>query len=244
MDEEIRCSVVMATYNGELYIAQQIESVLNNMSINDELIISDDGSTDDTRKIVQKYMENDKRIQLIDGPRKGAIKNFEKALQNVKGSVVFLCDQDDVWAEDKIEIVLSILQGNVSLVMHDATVIEEGNVGFPSFMRYRGSKRGFCHNLLKNSYIGCCMAFRRELLNYILPFPENICMHDQWIGLINELIGESRFVEDKLIQYRRHGNNASPMTGTSMKEKIKNRWNMLIAINKRMTTMKRQRGKS
>lgn len=230
MNGEIRCSVAMATYNGEQYIVEQIESVLSNLTENDELVISDDGSSDHTREIIQQYLKKDERIKLVDGPQSGAIRNFEHALKYVNGQIVFLCDQDDVWADDKIERVLSAINGDVTLVMHDAVVVEEGNVIFPSFMQHRGSKQGFVNNIIKNSYIGCCMAFKRELLNYVLPFPEKICMHDQWIGVMNELVGEGRFIEDKLLKYRRHSNNASPMTGKSMGEKIKNRREMVCAI--------------
>lgn len=241
MKNEIRCSVAMATYNGERYIAEQIESVLRNMKKNDELIISDDGSTDNTRTIIGHYMEYDERIHLVEGPQKGAIRNFENALQYVNGQVVFLCDQDDIWEMDKIDKVLAAMQEDVTLVMHDAVVVEAGTVIVPSFMRYRGSKQGMLNNIIKNSYIGCCMAFKRELLNYVLPFPERICMHDQWIGLMNELVGQSRFIEDKLLHYRRHESNVSPMSGNGIGAKITNRINMVCAVIGRMREIKQMK---
>ena len=241
MKNEIRCSVAMATYNGERYIAEQIESVLRNMKKNDELIISDDGSTDNTRTIIGHYMEYDERIHLVEGPQKGAIRNFENALQYVNGQVVFLCDQDDIWEMDKMDKVLAAMQEDVTLVMHDAVVVEAGTVIVPSFMRYRGSKQGLLNNIIKNSYIGCCMAFKRELLNCVLPFPKRICMHDQWIGVMNDLMGQNRFIEDKLLHYRRHGSNVSPMNGKNIGEKITNRINMICAVVGRMREIKQMK---
>ena len=234
MNDRNRCSVIMATYNGEMYITEQLESVLKNMKENDELIISDDGSSDNTKKIIQSYMNCNKNIRLIDGPKSGVTSNFENALRYVQGDVIFLCDQDDVWSDHKIDTVLSAMKDDVTLVMHDAMVIQDEKVIYPSFMQHRGSKVGLFHNIIKNSYIGCCMAFKRELLDYILPFPEKICMHDQWIGLVNEKYGKSICISDKLIQYRRHGNNASTMAGYGLLRKIKNRSNMLFALIKRV----------
>ena len=93
----------MAAYNGELYIAQQLDSILNNIKINDEVIISDDGSSDRTREIIRDYIVKDNRIKLVDGPQKGVVKNFENALEYANGEIIFLCDQDDVWKDNKIE---------------------------------------------------------------------------------------------------------------------------------------------
>lgn len=230
MSKKVRCSVAMATYNGELYIAEQIESVLKNIGENDELIISDDGSSDKTREIIETYMKNDSRIQLIEGPRKGVVSNFENALKHTAGEVVFLCDQDDIWADNKVQKVLNAMDNDVTVVLHDAEVFQEEEVICPSFMQHRGSGKGVFHNLVKNSYIGCCMAIRRELLEYVLPFPKKICMHDQWIGLVSELYGESRFIEDRLLRYRRHGNNTSSMTGQKTSKKIQDRVFMIMSL--------------
>lgn len=230
MENTIRCSVVMASYNGEQYITKQIETVLHNLSENDELIISDDGSKDATRTIVQSFMDVDKRIRLIEGPRKGVICNFESALKYARGRYIFLCDQDDVWLECKVEKVLSAMADDVTLVLHDAEVIQNGRILYPSFMQHRGSKLGFINNIIKNSYLGCCMAFKREMLEYILPFPKRICMHDQWIGLVNELHGKSVMLPEVLFQYRRHDNNVSPMTKQKFSKQVQDRVFMIGSI--------------
>ena len=221
---KIKCSIAMAVYNGEKYIKEQIDSILKNMSDNDELIISDDGSKDDTLKIISKY--NDERIKLIEGPHKGVKQNFANAIDHAKGKYIFLSDQDDIWMENKIELVLKTFEdNNVSIVIHDAEVIDENlEVTLPSFFEYRNSGKGIIKNIYKNTYIGCCMAFKADLKKYILPIPNNIEMHDQWIGILGESKGDgSIYLKEKLIQYRRHSNNVSQMKHYGIAKMIKNR---------------------
>ncbi len=206
--EEIRVSVAIATYNGEKYIEEQIRSVLSNLKDKDEVVISDDGSKDGTLRVVS--LISDPRIRVIKGPGLGVKKNFENAIRNCGGKYIFLCDQDDIWASDKVDRVLAIFeQRKCPVVVHDCSVIDEkGSVMTDSFFRLKRSGPGVFKNILKNTYIGCCMAFDKESLeNTILPIPDTIVMHDQWIGVLADLKGGSVFIPDKLIKYRRHGNN-------------------------------------
>lgn len=199
-------SVAMAVYNGEKYIKEQICSILAQLSKDDELVISYDDSCDNTLNIINGLRGNDSRIRLINGPNKGLIKNFENAIVNCSNEYIFLSDQDDVWCENKVSEVMSIFEkSDVDLVLHDAKVVDENlNVLFPSFFERRNSKKGLFNNVIKNSYIGCCMAFKASLKNKILPFPEKIPMHDQWIGLIAGKYGKVEFLNKTLLLYRRH----------------------------------------
>ena len=121
-----KISVAMATFNGEKYIKEQIETILENLSDNDELVISDDGSTDNTLDIISDY--NDSRIKLISGPKKGIKKNFENAINNCEGDYIFLSDQDDIWNSNKIEEVMKVFhEKNVMLVIHDAKIVDSDN---------------------------------------------------------------------------------------------------------------------
>lgn len=224
MQKNIRCSVAMATYNGEEYIKEQIDSILKNMSNEDELIISDDGSIDNTRKIVNEY--KDSRIKLIDGPQKGVKQNFANAIKSSSGKYIFLSDQDDIWMENKIELVLREFENkNTSIVIHDAEVIDENlKVTLPSFFEYRNSGKGILKNIYKNTYIGCCMAFNSDIKKHILPIPNDIEMHDQWIGILGEAKGNgSVFLNERLIRYRRHNNNVSQMKHYGILKMIRNR---------------------
>lgn len=233
-------SVCVAAFNGEKYIEEQILSVLRNLDSQDEIIISDDGSSDRTRRIVDDLAEKDRRIRIIDGPRKGLIKNFENAIVHSKGDIIFLCDQDDVWKDNKVKTVLDIFENtDCTLVMHDACIVDSNlKILGCSFFEFKKCKKGYWRNLIKNSYIGCCMAFKRSILDYAIPFPDNIPMHDQWIGLLSERVGKVEFCNEQLLLYRRHSNNASEMTRLPLGEMVKNRAIMLKCINKRIREKK------
>ena len=234
-------TVCVASYNGEKYIEEQIKSILQNLSDDDEVIISDDGSKDETRKILEDISANDGRIKIIDGPQKGLIKNFENAMRHANGDVIFLSDQDDIWTADKVEKVLKCFEDEeCMLVLHNASVIDENeNIILESFFEHRGSRAGVIKNIIKNSYIGCCMAIRKELLQYILPLPEKKCgLHDQWIGVIAELRGNVVFLEDKLLYYRRHGDNMSGMTHLPIDQMVANRFGFIVNLLKRWLSWK------
>lgn len=225
-------SVAMASYNGADYIEQQLQSVLSQLGEADELVVSDDGSTDGTRALLDNLALRDPRVRVIDGPRGGVIANFERALGACKGEVIFLCDQDDVWDADKYQCVTkAFADGDVVLVMHDARVTDtEGDTVKPSFFATRGTKTGLLKNLWKNSYIGCCMAFSRRLLPYLLPFPDTIPMHDQWIGLQAERHGKVVLIDRPLLSYRRHGGNATADSHGSIKTMLSQRLGMIRAL--------------
>ena len=231
-----KVSVAMATYNGEKYIKEQIETILKNLSDNDELVISDDGSSDMTVEIIKSF--NDKRIKLIDGPKKGLKQNFNNAIKNTSGDIIFLSDQDDIWMDNKVNIVVECFKlNNYILIQHDAIVVDENdNVLFESFAEHRKVKTGIIKNLIKNSYHGCCIAFRKELKKEILPIPDSIYLHDEWIGLVAELNGKTYFLNEKLMKYRRHSENNSSFKHLAIKEMIKNRVNYtgeIIRYNKK-----------
>ncbi len=234
MENNFKISVAMAVYKGEAFIKEQLESVLAQLSKDSEVIVSDDLPGGETEKIVRKFMENDNRIKYIEGPAQGLIKNFENAIKNTSGDVIFLADQDDVWLPDKVERVMSEIQCGADLVLHNAMVTDKAlTVTDTSFFASHGTKTGYINNLIKNSYMGCSMAFKRDLLKFILPFPENLPMHDQWIGLVAEKKGTVKLIEKPLILYRRHGDNASGGK-TSLKQKIVWRINIARKINSRV----------
>lgn len=219
-------SVAMATYNGEKYIKEQIDSILQNMNEFDELVISDDGSTDDTVKIIKNFQKKDNRIKFFDGPRLGVKKNFENAILNTKNKYIFLSDQDDIWKKDKVKKVLKCFkERKCDLIVHDAVVFDDNTNAniYNSFFVYRNSGKGVIKNIYKNTYIGCCMAFDRKYINKIIPIPNDIEMHDQWIGIIIDKFGKSYFLDEKLIKYRRHKENVSVIQHYPFKKMLKNR---------------------
>src|SRR5688572_14989359 len=175
-------SVCMATYNGAAFIRQQIDSILPQLGSEDEVIFSDDGSTDTTLSTILDY--RDKRFKIVSSDRTGSpAKNFERGLRHCSGELIFLADQDDIWMPEKVSRVKKILQ-TCDLVLTDCSIIDEHNKKImDSFFIKQRSKKGLILNLVHNSYMGCCMAFKRKVLERILPFPHNLRAHDQWIGL-------------------------------------------------------------
>ena len=228
-------SVALAAYNGEKYIAEQISSVLPQLSEDDEIVVSVDPSADRTREIVSSLSEADSRIKLIDGEGRGLIKNFENAIKNCRNDIIFPCDQDDIWLPEKAARVKKEFENDSALLltMHDAKIVDENLSEIESsFFAHRGTKTGILKNIWKNSYMGCCMAFRKEALKYILPFPENLPMHDQWIGLVCEKRGKVSLIREPLMLYRRHGDNASKMQHESVMQMIKWRLSIILSLIK------------
>lgn len=198
----------MATFNGGRFIEKQLASILCQLSVEDEVIISDDGSTDDTLARIMKF--DDFRIKLLHHTSRTTITdNFENALKKATGRYVFLADQDDVWESRKVETVLPLLR-SFDLVVTDCRILDvRGMVMSRSYFKSNGSGAGLVKNLIKNSYIGCCTAFTRGVLVRSLPFPRCTPMHDWWLGLVAECTGTTCFCEEKLVRHRHHGNNAS-----------------------------------
>ncbi|MBQ3132735.1 MAG: glycosyltransferase [Clostridia bacterium] len=232
-----RVSVAMASYNGARYIEEQLLSITAQLAAEDEVIVSDDGSTDGTIEIIDRLAATDPRIRRIDGPRAGIVANFENAMKACTGDIVFLADQDDVWHADKREAVLDkFRQTGATLVLHDARVTDGAlTETAPSYFAFHGTRAGYWQNLWRNGYVGCCMAFRRELLEIALPMPTNLPMHDQWLGMLAEKRGGVALLNKPLIDYRRHESNATTLEQHGpLPEMLKNRWIMLRALTARL----------
>ncbi|ARD66885.1 glycosyltransferase [Eubacterium limosum] len=197
-------SIAMATYNGEKYIKDQLDSILVQLGKDDEIIISDDKSTDQTTEIIKKYIKEDSRIKLLEGPQKGFVKNFENALLNCSNEIIFLCDQDDIWLENKKEKVLETFEKEeVNLVMHGYNILKNNKIE----KVFQKTHRGVFLNMIDSSYVGCLMAFKTEFIKKYLPFPSGLMAHDQWIGLCAEREKGILFIEDVLIHHRIHNSN-------------------------------------
>lgn len=201
-------SVCIATYNGEKFIHEQIDSILPQLGFDDEVVISDDGSTDASVEMIKNIPDH--RIHLFSNTKRhGFVGNFENGLMNCKGDYIFLCDQDDVWNINKVEIILSYLK-TYDLVVHDAEIVNEKlkPLGKNYYSTLHHSEK-FIANLYKTRFLGCCMAFNRKVLNSAMPIPQKVTGHDYWIGMYSLLHFKVCFAPNILIKYRRHGNNAS-----------------------------------
>ena len=232
--ELLKVSVALAAYNGEKYIEEQIESILCQLSEEDEIIVSDDNPGSSMSGLVKKMAEKDPRIKYTEGPGRGVIKNFENAISKTSGDIIFLADQDDIWLPGKVEAVKHEIMNGAVLVLHDAKITDsELNVLENSFFKVNGSAAGYIKNIIKNSYMGCCMAFDKSLKESILPFPDRIPMHDQYIGLVAEKLSRNSSCKVKLLNtpyilHRVHGENVTGGS-TSLKQKITWRWEIIRA---------------
>jgi len=211
-----KVSVLLAAYCGEKYIYEQVASILPQLHEQDELLIGDDSPAGSATVDMISQFFDDPRVSYCIGPQQGVIRNFEDLLEWADGDIFVLCDQDDVWLPDKLARTRELLnEAKPSLLHHNAIIADE-------FLRATGQTAahpGLLRNLLKNSYTGCCMAFTRELLPYIWPFPKGIPMHDQWIGLQAQRHGQVHFLDEPLILWRRHGDTQTGQ-GSNLKQKI------------------------
>jgi glycosyltransferase involved in cell wall biosynthesis len=199
----------MATLNGARYIEEQVDSVLAQLSGEDELLVSDDGSTDGTVELLEAYGDPRIKVRRRGSATPSVAANFGAALARASGQYVFLADQDDVWCPTKVGRMVGCLRESDVVVCDCAFMDESGDTVLPSFFRVRRSGTGFLRNVIRNGYMGCCMAFRRSLLTLCLPLPERV-PHDQWIGLVGELTGRTCFLGEQLVMYRCHARNVSP----------------------------------
>lgn len=230
-------SVCMATYNGEKYIKEQIDSILRCISECDELIISDDGSSDKTMQIVNSYKSVFPNVRIFEGPKRGPVRNFENALMHASGDYIFLSDQDDVWSSNKIRAVIDAFNESVDVctIVHDATIVDSNlNQTGGTLFSLRKSGEGLVKNIIKNSYVGCCMAFKKELLDVALPIPDGVPMHDWWLGLCSEAFFRTQFIDCALIEYRRHGDNVSKLTHGNISSMIRSRAVLLLGLIQRL----------
>lgn len=203
-------SVCIATFNGERFIKEQLNSIIPQLSHGDEIIISDDGSTDHTLDIVRSL--NSPYIKIVLHLHdKGYTSNFENAINHAKGDYIYLCDQDDIWDPNKVIICQDYLQ-KYDFVISDAMLVNENNkVIADSFFKARKSRPGLFANFIRFSFIGCCMSFHKRVLQKACPFPPNhiYCTHDNWLTLIAMTYYKAIVINDKLIRYRRYDNNTS-----------------------------------
>jgi glycosyltransferase involved in cell wall biosynthesis len=211
-------SVCMATYNGEKFLAEQLDSILAQMNDGDELIVSDDSSSDRTAAILREYRG---RIEIVGkGRAGGVVRNFCRALDHARCEYILLADQDDVWYPGRLDFYRSHLP-NYSLIMTDAVLVDADlqPTGATLFQTLR-PKAGFLRNFYRNSFVGCCIGFHRSVLDLVLPIPRWAPWHDWIIGLTAGAIGKVAFMDVPTMFYRRHGNNASP-TGEGSKNNLR-----------------------
>ncbi len=212
-----KVDILLATYNGEKYIREQIDSILNQTHREFRLLISDDGSKDSTRKILEEYKNKDSRVEVyFQENNLGVVKNFEFLLKKVEAKYYMFSDQDDIWKDNKIEKSLNKINEGYDLVYSDLEVVDENlNVTYESYWKLKGiynkiKKYNNFESLYLNNFVtGCTIISKKELINSFLPLPNTskYVLHDYWISLIISQNGKIAYIEEPLIKYRQHKNN-------------------------------------
>jgi glycosyltransferase involved in cell wall biosynthesis len=225
----------MATYNGARHLREQVDSILSQLLWNDELIISDDNSTDDTRSIVASY--NDRRVKLITNPStSGHVRNFANSIAHAKGRFVALSDQDDVWVEPRLERMLARLEGlpKYSLVVGDFIEFNQTSGLKPRtpLGTAPGNRVLQLHQIFsgKAKYFGCTFLFRYDLTRFILPIPSRVEAHDIWIAMNACVHGRVSHLEETTLLRRIHGQNLTPARRRSLLKICCSRANYCAAL--------------
>lgn len=209
-----RITILIATHNGEKYIAQQLDSILAQTCQEFSIIIMDDCSSDHTDEIIHAYVNEDKRIAFYKNTeRMGAIKTFERLLHRVDTPLFCLCDQDDVWLPQKLELSLSaltdtgadIVYTNLRLVDQNLCPISGSMWTFSNIIPIEGKRP--LPLIIKNSITGCTLMGRTDLLRVALPFPQGIPMHDWWLAVVAACRNGVTFIKEPQVLYRQHASN-------------------------------------
>jgi glycosyltransferase involved in cell wall biosynthesis len=204
-------SLVLCTYNGSRFLAEQLDSLLAQTYPHVEIIAVDDASTDDTVAVLERYAARDARIRVVANPANlGFARNFERALSLTRGAFIAPCDQDDIWLPDKIEALLGAIEGH-SMAYCDSTLVDERAAPMGHRLSQVVPMRSLDDPLplaFGNCVSGHAMLFRRSLLKHALPMPPGF-FHDWWLATVAAATAGICFCDRSLVLYRQHGGNVT-----------------------------------
>lgn len=236
-------SVVIATYNGQRFILEQLESIISQTVLPTEIIISDDGSTDNTKNIINAFIADHYdlpvSIMLItnDSGEHGVVSNFENAVKHATGEYIFFCDQDDIWLESKVERMIHVLQQTQAKVaFHNARILKEENGTFSltddsvmaeysfdeSGVYIIDGPQGVFGSLYYRVIPGMCICVKRSYLLSIMPFSRG-ALHDGWILFCAHADDSLVAVREELCFYRIHSSNTVGVKKYRTKRSLKKR---------------------
>ena len=222
-------SVCIATYNGEQFIRHQLDSILSEIGQEDEVVISDDSSTDKTLELIKSY--NDSRIRIFDHQQfHSPIFNFENAIKQAKGDIIFLADQDDKWLEGRVSKAMEMHRQGYNLVLCNRVNIFNNRA---EVYQTDNPIISTGKTLWKSPFIGCMMSFDRKVVELTLPFPKDIAMHDLWIGLLAQRNLKCGYIDEPLVEDNRHEESYIAKHHFSLAAKLKYRWNMYRLVRQR-----------
>ncbi len=226
-------SVAIATFNGERFVEEQLASILRQRPVPYEVVIADDGSSDRTRELVASATSAASfRTRTVGGDHVGLRRNVERAIEECEGSVIVLCDQDDIWLPGRLEAIARAFEDpSVTLWLSDAELIDEHgvtlnarlweSVHLTSDARHSMAQGGEIRRLLHGMTVtGATMAFRASVRTLALPLPielegpDHLFLHDGWIAVLAALTGRVVIDERVFTRYRQHGEQFTGMRVT------------------------------
>ena len=221
-NQQVGISIALCTYNGGEYLHEQLESIVAQTLLPTELVCCDDGSTDETVEILDKFKQSapfDIRIYRNE-TNLGPSKNFAKAVSLCEGEWIFFCDQDDRWLPDKIQLTVSKLAqmsessaAKTPLLVHTDAIVADNKLGeiHPSLWEFQHCYPNKGHQIGKllnqNLVTGCTAVINQALRDKALPIPGGVMMHDWWFALVASAFGKIDIVPEATIFYRQHGLN-------------------------------------
>lgn len=233
---ETRASIALAAYNGELYIKEQLDSILQMLTNKDEIIISYDSSTDRTLEIIKFYEQKDSRIKIfMNNKFSGVNGNFTNAIENCSGRYIFMSDQDDIWIGNKIEKMIELLESNkADIGIHNGEIVNEDLTSTgETFFSFIKPKTDPISNFYKGRFWGCSICFKNNLKEIILPFPNKPkdIPHDIYLVVLAGLFKRKIVLsEDIFILHRIHANNVTPKNSRKIIKIFLDRVNLIISL--------------
>jgi glycosyltransferase involved in cell wall biosynthesis len=232
----VKISVCMATYNGRRFIERQIESIRSQLGPDDEIIVTDDGSNDGTVEFLEGVADH--RLKVRRNPtRLGHVRNFASCMELATGDVIFLSDQDDQWAPDKVAVVKGVFERDASITLVHHALRYVDTEGRPQGHFFRPSVRGkqptiafLMKQLRRGQLFGCGCAMRRSSFKFMLPFPPSVYAHDHWLAIVHAICGGIFLSDAPLVDYRQHGGNLTPTRRVKLRTQLLWRFKSLQQI--------------
>ena len=233
-DSKFTIDILLATYNGEQFLAQQVDSLLAQTIRNFRILVRDDGSTDSTKKILKEYQNKFPEVIRIiedDLGNIGVAQNFNILMQSTNAEFLCFCDQDDVWLKNKLEVSIKEIQklenGNSTvpcMVYSDMTVINEQDEILHQSMwkihKTHATYFTFNRLLIYNIPFGCTIMINQALAKLACPIGKHAIYHDHWIALLTAAFGKFKAIDQQLILLRNHANNTSFRIKLSFAQKM------------------------
>ena len=224
-------SIALASYNGEKYIREQLDSILNQTIQDFEVVVCDDASTDNTWIILEEYKEKDNRFRIYRNEKNlGFKKNFEKAISLCKGDYIALSDQDDIWTSNHLEILLNII-GDKLLACGNSQIVDNKGVdkGYDlrklealDFVSNYNLDIAYRVMLMGNPFQGACMMLNKSFCDIALPLPEQINFHDTWFAALSTICNSFVYTSKVINSYRQHNENVTSLYKKSFCNLVKN----------------------